>query len=49
MATQTKKYVISFRQPVKRTFVELARKNIVKKGKASRTLSRDIDKIVYGA
>ncbi len=49
MTTQIKKYLISFRRPVRRTFVELARKSIVRKGKASRTLSRDIDKIVYDA
>lgn len=47
VTTQTKKYAIVFRRPTKRTFFESARKHIVKKGKAPRTLSRDIDAIVY--
>lgn len=48
MKTQSHKYVISFTRPVEKTFLKSARKNIVRKGKASRTLSRDIDRIVYG-
>ena len=49
MGVQAKKYIISFRPKTKRTFVELARKSIVRKGKDPRTLSRDIDKVLYGA
>jgi len=50
MTVQTKKFVISFsRRALKKgTFIENAKKHIVKGGKVARHLSRSIDKIVYG-
>jgi len=54
MLTKVKKYIIPFfKQAVRAsyapTFFQLARKNAIKKKKgAAKTLSGNIDKIVYG-
>jgi len=50
MDTQTKKFIFSFPKSERVAFFELARKHIVKKKKGvSKRLSRDINKILYGA